>query len=73
MRAAFSGLVSRPTFLFRYERGDHIDESLLERLERAREEGGLTLAPPTPIKSFALKFLELSREVAQASALSLCS
>ena len=61
-RSPLSALLQRPTFEFCFERGAAVDGTLLLRLSRAVAEFGAVLAAPSAIKSFILKFLELSRE-----------
>jgi len=61
-RSPLSTLLQRPTFEFCFERGAAVDAALLARLSRAVAERGAVLAAPSAVKSFILKFLELSRE-----------
>ncbi|KAL1504687.1 hypothetical protein AB1Y20_008467 [Prymnesium parvum] len=63
---AFSGMtMPKPVFTFLCDRSTQILPSLLASLERARDSSGVVLAAPTALKSFALKFLELTRDYAQ--------
>ena len=58
----------KPIFSLEAERTLPVQQGLLDRLERARTESGIVLATPTAVKSLALKFLELSRDLAQSHA-----
>ena len=59
LREKFSSLLQKPVYTFVFDRSDTADETLLARLEKARQSQAVILAAPTSIKSFALKFAEM--------------
>ena len=58
MRSRFSAVLRKQVYTFQYDRFKPPDEELLQKLLKARSAGGVVIANPTTIKSFALKFVE---------------
>jgi hypothetical protein len=58
MRSRFSAVLQKQVYTFRYDRFKPPDEALLQKLLKARAAGGIVIANPTTLKSFALKFVE---------------
>jgi hypothetical protein len=58
MRSRFSAVIQKQVYTFQYDRFKPPDQKMLQKLLKARSAGGVVIANPTTIKSFALKFVE---------------
>ena len=58
MRSRFSAVIRKQVYTFQYDRFKPPDDAMLQKLLKARNAGGVVIANPTTIKSFALKFVE---------------
>ncbi len=61
MRERFSSLVTKPVYTFVFERQTPVTEELYQKLLKARETRAVVVSHPTAVKSFVLKFVEVSK------------
>ena len=59
VREKFSAVIRKSVYTFRFDRYTTPSRALVKKLERARNTKSIVCAPPTAIKSFMLKFIEL--------------
>ena len=60
MRGRFTALIQKTVFTFRFDRFTEASPALLQKLQRAAATRAIICATPTAVKSFALKFIELT-------------
>ena len=61
MREKFAAVVRKPIFTFSFNRGTQITRDLYLKLCKARDSKAVICATPTSVKSFMLKFVEMTK------------
>ena len=63
LRERFSSAIVKPVFTFNFDRYEKVTEQLLCKLQTARQLRAVVVSTPSAVKSFILKFLELSHNL----------
>ena len=60
MRSTFSSLIRKPVYTFSFDRFHKVSPDLYKKLIKARDSRAVVCTTPTAVKSFSLKFVEIT-------------